>query len=748
MMQAARPPIQQDLVLVGGGHSHAIALRLLRMQQLLPEGTRVTLISDVSHAPYSGMLPGFVAGYYSYDETHIDLQRLAACVGARFYLDRVVGLDLDRQSVICQRHPPVCFDYLSLDIGSTPGAGAVPGADAYAVAAKPVPEFLRVWRQLLATAEAHPEKSLRLAIVGGGAGGVELALNAHRRLRAAGNRPDIHLLHAGDRLLPGHARSVGRQLQKLAIARDLQVYLQARVARVTPGSLILESGRQLTGYDSIVWVTQASAPKWLQAAGLDVDAAGFVLVDRTLRSRSHPRVFAAGDIATMQHHPRPKAGVFAVRQGPPLARNLGLVLRGKDPQPFVPQRQVLGLIGTGDKQAIASWGPFGLRAGWLWRWKDRIDRDFMAQFEQLQPMTGEPEATDAPPIPCAGCGAKLGGSTLSRTLRRLAVEFPRAASPTAAAGITVGLEAPDDAAVLVPPAGKLLVQSTDYFRSPLSDPFIFGQIAANHCLSDLYAMGATPHSALAIATLPYATPAKSEETLYQLLAGAIKVLQANDAALIGGHTTTAPELAMGLAVNGWVAAEDVLRKGGALATQALLLNKPLGTGTLLAALMRGRAKGRWLETAVEIMLQSNRAAADIFREYGATALTDVTGFGLLGHLLELVEASDVGAELELEALPALPGALTTLQQGVASSLSPENTTAAANSIEGAEAVSQSPLYALLFDPQTSGGLLASVPWEQAAACAGALQAAGYPYSCQIGTVTVRDRPAPIILRRP
>lgn len=750
-MQVAHHPHARDLVLIGGGHSHAIALRLLYVNSLLPVGTRITLISDTSHAPYSGMLPGYVAGFYSFDETHIDLRRLASCVGAQFYLDTAIGLDLEKRQVLCAHRPPVCFDYLSIDVGSTPAVAAVPGAADYAIAAKPVPQFLQAWNQVLASVEAEPQRPQRLAIVGGGAGGVELALNMQRRLESLGNRPEIHLFHGGNRLLPGHARWVGQQLQAIAEQRGIQIHLRERAARVNPDGLTCESGREQTGCDRVFWVTQAAPSAWIRASGLDVDERGFMVVDATLRSPSHPWVFGAGDVATMQGQPRPKAGVFAVRQGPPLARNLGLVLQGKPPEPFVPQRRILGLIGTADKQAIASWGPIGLCSRWLWRWKDRIDRAFMEQFDRLTPAMGSPMGTKTareqePPAPmvCAGCGSKLGGPTLTRALQRVAAEFPQ---PSSLEGLVVGLDDPDDAAVMVPPSDRLLVQSVDYFRSPLSDPFIFGQITANHCLGDLYAMGAVPHSALAIATLPYGTPAKNEETLFQLLAGTVKVLQANDTALIGGHSTVSPELAMGLTVNGWVEEDRILRKGGMIAGQALVLSKPLGTGTLLAANLQGRAKGRWLEAAIAMMLQSSRAAGDIFREHGATALTDVTGFGLLGHLLEMVRASGVGAEIELGALPTLPGALIALQQGLTSSLAPENAAAAAF-IRDRDAISPSPLYSLLFDPQTAGGLLASVPLHRTEACLSALQAAGYAHSCQIGSVTIADGGAPIVLYQP
>ncbi|WP_333223554.1 FAD-dependent oxidoreductase [Microcoleus sp. BR0-C5] len=170
----------KDLVLIGGGHSHAIVLKMFGIKPL--PGVRLTLISDVLHAPYSGMLPGHVAGFYDYDECHIDLRSLAEFAGCQILIDRAIAIDLNKNLVICQTCPPINFDVLSVDIGSTPATLSVPGAAEYAIAAKPVPEFLASWNQLISERKNHPQKPLRIAIVGGGAGGVELALNMQSRL--------------------------------------------------------------------------------------------------------------------------------------------------------------------------------------------------------------------------------------------------------------------------------------------------------------------------------------------------------------------------------------------------------------------------------------------------------------------------------------------------------------------------------------------------------------------------------------
>ncbi len=378
----------QDLVLIGGGHSHAIVLKMFGIKPL--PGVRLTLITDVLYAPYSGMLPGHVAGFYDYDECHIDLRSLAEFAQCQILVDRAIAIDFSKNRVICQNRPPVNFDLLSVDIGSTPATLSVPGAAEYAIAAKPVPEFLASWNQLIAERQNYPDQPVRIAIVGGGAGGVELALNMHSRFQS-----EIHLFHSGAELMPAHNKRVRHRLKKILINRGIKLYLMEKVSAVQKQEMIeiasdaqypipnfqicCKSGLELK-CDRIFWVTQASAANWIGESGLATDSNGFMQVNDCLQSVSHPNVFAAGDIAAMVNYPRPKAGVFAVRQGKPLCENLQQFLLGKPLKPFAPQSQYLALIGTGNQRAIASRGNFMLESPLLWYWKDWIDRQFMQKF--------------------------------------------------------------------------------------------------------------------------------------------------------------------------------------------------------------------------------------------------------------------------------------------------------------------------------------------------------------------------------
>jgi selenide,water dikinase len=742
--ELASLPILKDLVLLGGGHSHVTVLKQFGMDPLA--GVRVTLVSRGVDTPYSGMLPGLLAGHYTYDDAHIDLQMLARFAGARVIVDEAFGLDLVNRHVLFARRPPVAYDVLSIDIGSTPSVG-VPGAAEHAVPVKPIDRFLGRWvnvreRFLNATTGG------RIAVVGGGAGGVELLLAVQHSittLRADRGRDgtplEYHLFTDGPHILPTHNSAVRRIFDRLLRARGVHVHLGSPVVDVLPGRMRTGDG-ETHDLDAVLWTTEAAAAPFLAASGLAVDDAGFVCVSSSLQSVSHADVFAAGDVASMVEHPRPKSGVFAVRQGRPLSQNLRRALLGQPLGRYRPQRQFLSLISTGDRYAVASRGPFAMEGGWLWTWKNWIDRRFMRRFTELPEMAsaaaprvpagladGEAlAALSAMAMRCGGCGAKVGASVLTRALEHLPAEDR--------GHVLIGLDAPDDAAVIETADGGAVVHSVDFFRSMIDDPYVFGQVAAQHALSDIYAMGGQPQTALAIVTIPYGPERKVEDTLTHVMAGAAVVLREAEAVLVGGHTSEGAELGLGFAVHGRVDPGRILRKGGLRPGDRLVLTKALGTGTLFAADMRHRAKGRWIAAAVASMVQSNRGAAECLQRHGATACTDVTGFGLLGHLVEMLKASDADAELDLDALPVLPGAEQTVRAGILSSLQPQNVRlrrAIANLADAAD----EPRFALLFDPQTSGGLLAGVPEAEADACLAALRAAGYAASAVIGTVTAR-----------
>ena len=754
-MQKTDTPIVKDLVLIGGGHSHVAVLKRFGMKPV--PGIRLTLVCRDAHTPYSGMLPGYVAGHYTYDEAHIDLGALARFAGARFYHSTVTGLDVNAKSVICDNRPPVVYDLVSINTGSTPTTAFVPGATETVMPVKPINLFLNRWEALRDRALNH-EGAMKIAVVGAGAGGVEILLAIQFRLKQilheAGRTDEqfsYTLFSNSAEIMPTHNPRVRSRFETALRDRDVVIHADDAVVRVCPGKIKTASGAEIEA-DEILWVTAAGAPSWTADAGLEVDEKGFIKVGDTLQSLSHPEVFASGDVATMANHPRPKSGVFAVRQGKPLERNLRRFLLGRPLVQFRPQKKFLSLVSTGDKYAVASRGKFSMQGKNIWLWKDWIDRRFMDKFNDLPDME-EDVKTDLPQglasadvvkeisaiaMRCGGCGAKVGATVLSRALNSL--------EPVPRNDVLIGLHEPDDAAVVEVPPGKVMVHTVDYFRSMVDDPYVFGKIAANHSLGDIYAMGGEPQTGLAIATIPFGVEEKIEDTLTQMMTGAMEILNDTNCSLVGGHTSEGTDLSLGFAVNGLIDKERIMRKGGMRAGDKLIVTKPIGTGTLFAADMRHKAKGRWIASALDHMVMSNYRGAQCLVDHGSKAATDITGFGLLGHLVEMVRASEVDVVLELEAVPLMDGAVETVKAGIVSSLQPQNVRLR-RAVANLQEASNDPRYPLIFDPQTAGGLLASVPANRADDCITALKELGYFQSAIVGNVLEQsDRLEPITVR--
>ncbi len=708
-MRGTPTPIKSDLVLIGGGHAHAIVLKMWRMNPL--PGVRVTLVSDVSLTPYSGMLPGLISGEYTLEDSHIDLRALCHLASARFILASATGLDLGRQIVKVSAHPELHYDLLSIDCGSRSRLNEIKGAEDFGVPIKPVPDFLASWTNELQRINQENQRS-NITVVGGGAGGVELALAIRARLNKElkGSSPErvtVSLVNKEPVLLPTHSQAAQRKMTKVVSSSSIVLHLGSAAKELSKSQVTLATGEKISS-DFTILSTQPTAPTWPAESGLAVDSEGFIRVNEFLQSVSHPNVFAAGDIASLDS-PRPKAGVFAVRQGAPLFRNLRAKLQGGNLAAYNPQRNFLSLIGSGSGSALYSRGELALYSRFFWIAKKLIDRRFMNGFANLTPTANNID--NEPPMRCFGCGAKLGRDSLKATLAKL--NLPSS---------TDKLSSADDATIITPPPGKVLVQSVDFFPPLVTDEYLSGMIAANHALNDIYAMGAFPHSALALVTLPQSNPTQEKELLFNFLSGALAVFRKDEVALLGGHTIAGENPCYGFSCNGFLDPEQLLSKSRVNPDQSLILTKGLGVGVIFAALMHGAQVGSQVDAAISSMLLSNREALRILLAHQVAAATDITGFGLLGHLAELLEQSKLGAEILLDSLPLIPGASELSAQGFSSSLYPENRKL---ELSITTKLSSDKRIPLLFDPQTSGGLLAAVPKTQAEPCLKALISAGY-----------------------
>lgn len=363
------------LLLIGGGHTHVEVVRRWAQPDV-----DVTLVSASPNAAYSGMLTGLIAGHYRYEQTHIDLPALCRKMNVNFASAAVTGVNPDLQHAFCDDGVTRSFDVASINTGSTPSVGHVPGACEHAARVKPVPLFLSRWQDFLKERNAANDPA-RVVVVGGGPGGVELVF-AMQHLFAA--HPESRSSSAtftliADAVLPKQSRSVQRRTLRLLAAKNIRVEL-SRAVEMSANTVHTNSGNRIPA-DFTVFATPASAPQWFAESGLALDPQGFVAVNGHLQSLSHPHIYAAGDAAALLADPAPKSGVYAVREGPILHQNLVDHLCNRKPSAtFKPQRRALYIISCGDKKGILCYGKIALFGRLMWRIKDAIDRRFMNRY--------------------------------------------------------------------------------------------------------------------------------------------------------------------------------------------------------------------------------------------------------------------------------------------------------------------------------------------------------------------------------
>jgi selenide,water dikinase len=721
MTSMSAPPIQKSVVLVGAGNAHLVFVRRWRMRPM--PGIAVTLVNEAPTVPYSAMVPAHIAGDYSRAEITIDLVRLCRSAGVRLVFERVIGLDRTARQVLFADRPPLAYDVLSLGLGSVPTPLTESAEPQRTLTMRPLAQLLERLDTINGQLVEHP-RPFHLTIVGGGASGCELALAIHNRL---GHHPKfrITLLEGNSRLLPRFPTRTAQVFEEAFRFRGIDWRVNARVTGGQAGELRLASGDCLE-CDAVLWATSGSPPELIRTSGLATDDRGFLRVRETLQVESDPAVFGTGDCVAFAAYPDlPRSGVYAVRQGAVLADNVLAWLLDRPLRPFRPQRRCLYLLNAGDGTAVLNYGSLAWKGRWVRRWKDRIDQKWLRSFEP-PPMQQEMEPDgDDPLMRCGGCGSKVPGDVLTAVLRRL--------EPSNDPRVLIGTRQGEDAAVFrMSAGGPVEVQTVDYFRSFIDDPYLFGRIAALHAVSDLHAMNARPFIALAIATLPYARGPIQEAQLLELLAGAQRTFRELGVTLAGGHTTEGSELAVGFAVTGHVDEQELFQKSRLRPGDRLVLTKPLGTGALLAAWMRAACRAEWFTTVVATMLQSNQAAATILARFGVTACTDVTGFGLAGHLLEMLDASEVGAKVATDSVPLLPGFNEVVARGIVSTLHRDNAKVSCRM------TGRIPPPPWLFDPQTSGGLLAAIAADRAEDALRELREAGYRNAALIGSVCRRS----------
>ncbi len=693
-------PYTRDLVLIGGGHAHALVLKAWGMNPL--PGARLTLINPGPTAPYTGMLPGYIAGHYRRDELEIDLVRLCRHAGARLIMDRSLDINQSRHEIILGSRGPVGYDIASINVGITAGLN-VPGFSTYGISAKPLNAYADRWN-IFKSQVVKGYTTPDVVVIGGGVAGCELAMAMAYALQAKGISPRVTVIELGSQI-SGVGSKVQHQILMAMANLGIVIKTGLKVVGVTENQVLLD-GHQPIAATLCVGAAGGVAQDWITQTNLP-QKDGFIKVSSDLGVVGDDALFAVGDCALMANGLLPKAGVFAVRAAPILHHNMRATLTGRKRNHWKPQKKYLKLISVGEKSAIAEKMGVAIAGRLMWLWKNKIDRAFMKRLRDFPEMVaptvtselaaGVAEILATKPL-CGGCGAKVGRGILSTALNNIA-------QPTHNVLTGVG----DDAAVLRQPNGEFQVISTDHLRSFIDDPELMTRIALVHALGDIWAMGAQPQVGLASIVLPQMSASLQQRTLLEITQVATEVLGAAGAQLVGGHTTMGAELTIGFTVTG-TSKNMPLTVAGAKPGDVLILTRPIGSGVILAADMAGQADGRDVAATLAIMAQMQDREAEVLSPV-AHAMTDVTGFGLAGHVHAICKASGLDASLFRDAIPIYSGARELSDAGVSSTLMPANSSD--TPLNGAHD-------ALLYDPQTAGGLLAAVPKKQSAAVIEAL----------------------------
>ncbi|MEL7496937.1 MAG: selenide, water dikinase SelD [Planctomycetota bacterium] len=741
---------RNTIVLLGVGHTNAHVLRMWKMEPL--DNAQLVCISNFPIATYSGMMPGVLAGQYDVPDMEIDLVRLCQSAGARLIVGDVTAIDAANREIHFRDRPSLAFDVLSIGVGSRPTFNGVELVTAEGViefdeldhsasqliAIKPMQTYLDRLKQRIETL-ASPSRPLKISIVGGGIGSIEIAFCLDQRLKTdpaalgmpAGARYEICLVTGAAEIGAGLNDSTRNRVQQVCADRGIAVKTGSRVSRIVDGDnprLELKDGSELSS-DLTIWATSAVAPGLLDRFDFEKDDNGFLITRSTLQLTSHDRILAVGDTGSIENELLPKAGVYAVRQGPVLWDNIRRLVWNRKLTNYAPQRTFLKLINSADGKSIAEYGNRSFSGRWCWWLKDRIDRKFMKMYQDYTPM----EMVDVSPVDteeamrCLGCGGKIGSQLLSQVLRELEVPPHE--------DVIIGLDHPDDAAVVRTRDGRVTV-TTDFFASPLYDPYVVGRIAMLNSASDCFVMGAQPTSALAIVELPLGHPRAQLQVMRELMAGAVDELKKMGATIVGGHSIEGPRLTAGFTVLGYQLA-DPKTKGMLEVGDQLILTKPIGSGVLLAAQMQAKLDGRSYLELVDSMLQSNQIALELIQSEDVSAITDVTGFGLGGHLIEMLRASQKSAAINLNDVPLYPGCLELIESGIESTLAPDNQLIVETIDFRCNGVGENRI-APLYDPQTCGGLLLGVKPAAAERVLAKLNDAGFGQSQIIGEVVPND----------
>ena len=696
-MKKIKVPKFKVLVLVGAGHANIQVLKKLTMQNY--EGLQIITINNGYTSLYSGMTPGLIENYYKLDDVSINLAKLCKNAESVFINDEVIMLDEKKNIIYLKNHPPINYNLLSLNIGSQSKINNLEiSKEAQIIKVKPISNL---YNQINSIEKLIlKEKVISCSIVGGGIGGIEIAFALQSRFQ---NSIKLNLFADQNNIEKNISSRTYKKLIALLNNKNIN-FVNSRIKLIQESHVEDEEGKKFPTRISIISTGAMSLP-WITDSGLSLDKNGFINVNSFLQSESHKNIFATGDIASLNYQKRAKSGVMAVRQGEKLKENLFRFLLNKDLIHFRPQSSWLCLIGTGGKSALLNWGQFTIHGELIWKLKEFIDRRFMKKFNFENPMNHLKDIIKLPlsdkiinqinlKMRCEGCGSKLSKNDLSAYLHNTN---------------SLNAEILSDAATINIPNNEF-TQSIDHIKYFAEmNPFDFGRIAYLHSQNDILSAGSEVNSFSVSLGLPYNENVAQKYFLEYFMQGIINESRIDKSIFASGHTYTSEEPGITINMNG-VKVLDTFKNQG-IERDLIYLTKPLGIGFLMAAFNNNSVNltAGVYEKIINNMLISNKSAFQIAKKYNAKPLTDISGFGLGSHLIDICKSSNLSATLKLNRDIVIDGCLDDLKL-YKSSAYEDNRNNAINEIEILDDNNKEVhnISKILFDPQTSGPLLISL----------------------------------------
>ena len=704
MINKEEIPITNDLVLIGGGHSHLSVIMELSKKPL--KGNRITLISNEIDTPYSGMIPGFIEGIYSWRESHIDLYKLCIKLNIRFIHAEVTKISAINKEVYLKGRPKLKFDVLSINSGIESNYKKIEGAQRNCVPVKPISKLANNFLKEIKNFNS-------IAFIGGGAGSVELALALKKRFNKTKRNLDITIVTGKNGILNSFPKKTKQIALNVLKEVGIKLIENKEVIQVKTNKLIMSDGTFLN-IDKSILSTNAMAPKWIEQSDLKLNKDNFIVVNNAFQT-NHKFIFAAGDIVDFNKENLKKAGVFAVRSGKPLAKSIKNYISDKKNFTYKFNKNYLALIGLSNGLAIATKYNFSYSTKLNFYLKKYIDQRFIKKFNELNHnqiskikrifvsyiykifnINNVYKNYDINQMQCRGCAAKVPYNALKNSLSKKIISTSEDATP-----------------INNYPS---FFQSVDMINAIISDPYVLGKIAANHAISDIISVNSKIISTMMILQLPLSRSIINSRDLEQVSYGANKIFGTYNCSINGGHTMIGKDQdpVIGFAITGEQKKPLNFRKisRNIKVNDILILTNKIGSGIIFAGINNDLIDSYFQIEVIKQMEDGNIAFGNITEKLKILSMTDITGFGLANHVLNLIKRDNgkTGLTLFPKKIPIFKGVEEAIKKGVKSSLFDNNYLIARENIVYSR--NEVSVDEILYDPQTVGGLAFVIPKEE------------------------------------